>query len=94
MKNRETELLIYQTKDGFTKIDVKLENETLWLNQYQLAELFQTDRTSIGKHIKNIYDSGELSEEATCAKTAQVKQEGKRHVKRDIFYYNLDLTQY
>ncbi len=52
MKNKKTEILIYQTKDGFTRIDVKLENETLWLNQYQLAELFQTDRTSIGKHKK------------------------------------------
>lgn len=91
MKNKKTEILIYQTKDGFTRIDVKLENETLWLNQYQLAELFQTDRTSIVKHIKNIYDSGELSEEATCAKTAQVQQEGTRRVKRDILYYNLDM---
>jgi len=90
MKNR-SELLIYQTEDGITKIDVRLENETVWLNQYQLAELFQTDRTSLVKHIKNIYASGELSEESTCAKIAQVQVEGKRRVTRNINIYNLDL---
>jgi len=91
MKNQKTEILIYQSKDGITKIDVKLENETIWLNQYQLAELFQTDRTSIVKHIKNIYETGELTEEATCAKIAQVQKEGNRKVNRDILYYNLDM---
>jgi hypothetical protein len=91
MKNQKTEILIYQSKDGSTKIDVKLENETIWLNQYQLAELFQTDRTSIAKHIKNIFETGELTEDATCAKIAQVQKEGNRKVTRDIFYYNLDM---
>jgi len=91
MKNQKTEILIYQSKDGITKIDVKLENETIWLNQYQLAELFQTDRTSIVKHIKNIYETDELTEEATCAKIAQVQKEGNRKVTRDILYYNLDM---
>ena len=91
MKNQKTEILIYQSKDGITKIDVKLENETIWLSQYQLAELFQTDRTSIAKHIKNIYETGELLEEATCAKIAQVQKEGNRKVTRDILYYNLDM---
>jgi len=90
MKNQKTEILIYQSKDGTTKIDVKLENETIWLSQYQLAELFQTDRTSIAKHIKNIFETGELTE-ATCAKIAQVQKEGIRKVKRDILYYNLDM---
>jgi len=90
MKNQKTEILIYQSKDGTTKIDVKLENETIWLSQYQLAELFQTDRTSIAKHIKNIFETGELTE-ATCAKIAQVQKEGSRKVKRDILYYNLDM---
>ena len=75
MKKTKTEILIYQSKDGVIKIDARLENETIWLNQYQLAELFQTDRTSIAKHIKNIYESSELAEEATCAKIAQVQKE-------------------
>ena len=91
MKNQKAEILIYQSKDGSTKIDVKLENETIWLNQYQLAELFQTDRTSIVKHIKNIFETGELTEDATCAKIAQVQKEGNRNVTRDILYYNLDM---
>ena len=90
MENR-SEIILYQTTDGATKIDVRLEDETVWLNQNQLETLFQTDRTSIVKHIKNIYESGELSEEATCAKIAQVQQEGKRKVTRKISYYNLDL---
>ncbi len=85
------EILFYQSEDGITKIDVRLENETVWLNQYQLELLFQTDRTSITKHIKNIYESGELSENATCAKIAQVQKEGNRTVTRNIAYYNLDM---
>lgn len=68
-----SEIILYQTSDGTTKIDVRLENETVWLNQNQLETLFQTDRTSIVKHIKNIYESGELSESATCAKITQVQ---------------------
>ncbi len=91
MKNKSTEILIYQSKDGLTRIEVKLENETIWLNQYQLSELFQTDRTYIVKHIKNIYDSGELTENSTCAKITQVQKEGKRSVARDVLYYNLDM---
>ncbi len=91
MKKTKTEILIYQSKDGVIKIDARLENETIWLNQYQLAELFQTDRTSIAKHIKNIYESSELAEDATCAKIAQVQKEGNRKVTRDILYYNLDM---
>src|ERR1035437_3943016 len=86
-----SEIILYQTPDGQIKIDVLLEDETVWLNQNQLEELFQTDRTSIVKHIKNIYESGELSETATCAKIAQVQQEGNRKVTRNIIYYNLDL---
>ena len=86
-----SEIILYQTTDGATKIDVRLEDETVWLNQKQLETLFQTDRTSIVKHIKNIYESGELLEESTCAKIAQVQQEGNRKVTRYISYYNLDL---
>ncbi len=84
-------IVIYQTADGQTSIDVKLENETVWLSQAQMAELFQTDRTSILRHIKNIYKTQELEELPTCAFFAQVRQEGKRTVVRQIPYYNLDV---
>jgi death-on-curing family protein len=70
---------------------VKLNKETVWLNQYQLEELFHTDRTVIVKHIHNIYKTGELDETATCAFFAQVRKEGNRVVKRQIKYYNLDV---
>ena len=70
---------------------MRLEDETVWLNQYQLADLFQTDRSSITKHIKNIYETKELSEDATCAIFAQVQKEGNRTIKRNVQYYNLDL---
>ena len=81
---------IFQSEDGQTQIAVKFEEDTVWLNQYQMADLFNTDRTSILKHLKNIYGSGELEENSTCAKIAQVHQEGKRRVTRDVFHYNLD----
>ena len=86
----ENQFEIYTTKDNETAIEVRFDKETVWLNQYQLAELFSTDRTSILKHLKNIYDSKELDEKATCAKIAQVRQEGKRKVTRQIIHYNLD----
>lgn len=81
------EILLYQTADGKTKIEVVLENETMWLNQYQLADLFQTDRTCIIRHIKRIYATNELSQEATCVKNTRVQNEGKRTVKCEILYY-------
>jgi hypothetical protein len=81
--DNKSEIIIYKTEDGQTKLDVRLENETVWLSQYQLADLFQTDRTSIAKHIKNIYERGELIEESTCAKIAQVQNEGGRSVSRN-----------
>ncbi len=89
--HNDSEILIYQTPNGNTKVDVRLEGETVWLNQYQLADLFQTDRTSIAKHIKNIYETGELIESSTCAKIAQVQKEGNRTINRNILYYNLDI---
>ena len=85
------EIVIYQSEDGKTQLDVKLEGETVWLTQTQMSELFQTDRTVINRHIRNIYKSGELEEEATCAKNAPVRIEGKRTVSRTIPYYNLDM---
>ena len=87
----ENSIVIYQTDDGQTQIDVRLENDTVWLSQAQMAELFLTDRTSIVRHINNIYREDELEREATCAKIAQVQIEGKRHVKRTIAYFNLDM---
>jgi prophage maintenance system killer protein len=84
------EIEIYIAADDRTKIEVRFHGDTVWLNQYQLAELFKTDRTSILKHIKNIYATKELDEESTCAKIAQVRKEGKRQVKREVLHYNLD----
>ena len=78
------------TEDRQTQIDVRLENETVWLTQAQMAELFQKDRTVITRHINNIYRVDELDREATCAKIAQVQTEGKRQVTRTIPYFNLD----
>jgi prophage maintenance system killer protein len=85
------DIIIYQTEDGEIKLDVKMENETVWLTQVQMSELFQTDRTSIVRHINNIYKSHELKIESTCAKIAQVRTEGKRTVTRYIPFYNLDI---
>ena len=87
----ENKIVIYQTEDGQTQIDVRLENDTVWLTQAQMAELFETDRTSIVRHINNIYRIDELERESTCAKIAQVQTEGKREVKRSIPYFNLDM---
>jgi len=87
----ENKIVIYQTEDGQTQIDVRLEDETVWLTQAQMAELFETDRTSIVRHINNIYRIDELERESTCAKIAQVQTEGKREVKRTIPYFNLDM---
>ena len=87
----ENKIIIYQSEDGQTQIDVRLENDTVWLTQAQMAELFQTDRTSIVRHIQNIYRINELDRELTCAKIAQVQTEGKRLVTRTIPYFNLDM---
>ena len=91
MEGPNNQIIIYQTSDGLTQIDVRMENETVWLTQSQMADLFQTDRTSIVRHINNIYKSEELEREATCAKIAQVQIEGKRQVTRSIPYFNLDM---
>lgn len=85
------EIVLYQTADGRTSIDVKLENETVWLSKEQMAVLFERDRTVISRHIKNIFEEGELDEKATCAKNAQVQIEGGRTVTRTFEFYNLDV---
>ena len=87
----ENKIIIYTANDGKTRIDVKLEEETLWLTQTQMCELYQTSRTNVVEHIKHIYEEGELNEEATCRKFRQVRQEGGRIVNREIPFYNLDM---
>ena len=82
---------IYRSQDGSVQLNVKLENETVWLTQSQMADLFGVDRTSIVRHIRNIYKSEELEENSTCAKNAQVRIEGQRQIVREIPYYNLDM---
>jgi hypothetical protein len=81
---------IYKDKDNQTQVEVRFENETVWLSQSQLSELFDTDRTSVLKHLQNIFKTGELAEKQTCAKFAQVQKEGTKTVKRKILHYNLD----
>ena len=85
------EIIIYQTDDGLTHIDVKMEDETVWLTQQQMAELYQTSRTNVVEHITHIYEEGELDEKSTCQKFRQVRQEGNRQVNREMVYYNLDM---
>ena len=89
--DNNNQIVIYQTDDDQTQIDVRLENETIWLTQAQMAELFQTDRTSIVRHINKIYADDELNRDSTCAKIAQVQKEGQRTVRRSIPYFNLDM---
>lgn len=85
------DIIIYQSEDGVTKISVNLQDETVWLSQQQLVELYQTSRTNIVEHIKNIYSEGELRENSTCRKFRQVRNEGGRKVNREIPFYNLDM---
>ena len=85
------EILIYQTNDGQTNIEVKIEDDTVWLTQQQMSELFQTSRTNVVEHIKHIYEEGELDEISTCRNFRQVRKEGNREVTRQIPHYNLDM---
>lgn len=89
--DQNNNIIIYQTEDGETRIEVKLEQETIWLTQQQMCELYQTSRTNIVEHIKHIYEEGELEEDSTCRKFRQVREEGDRTVTREIPFYNLDM---
>ena len=91
MESKLNSIEIYRSKDGTVQFNVKLENESVWLTQSQMAELFGVDRTSIVRHIRNIYKSEELDESSTCAKSAQVRMEGQRQIVREIPLYNLDV---
>lgn len=84
-------IVIYQSSDGSTRIDVRFFDETVWLTQQQMAELFQTSRTNIVEHIRHIYEEGELEEASTCRNFRQVRSEGRRQVTRELPYYNLDM---
>ncbi|HIT68069.1 MAG TPA: virulence RhuM family protein [Candidatus Merdisoma merdipullorum] len=87
----QSNIIMYTTEDGLTKIEVTFDEDTVWLSLDQMAELFQRDKSTISRHIKNIFTEGELRPEATVAKFATVQTEGNRQVTRDIDYYNLDV---
>lgn len=92
MKNDDKgQIIIYQADDGKTNIDVLLEDETVWLTQRQLVELYQSSKANISEHIRNIYDEGELDQESTVRKFRTVQNEGDRTVSREMTYYNLDM---
>ena len=88
---KENKVIIYTTNDGKTKIDVKLEEETLWLTQAQMCELYQTSKSNVSEHIKHIFEEEELTKEATVRKFRIVQMEGSRNVEREVEHYNLDM---
>lgn len=90
-KMAENKVIIYTANDGTTKIDVKLEEDTLWLTQAQMCELYQTSKSNVNEHIKHIFEEGELIKEATVRKFRTVQQEGSRSVEREVEHYNLDM---
>ena len=85
------EVLVYRTEDGTIRLDVRLEDETVWLTQQMMAELFQSSKQNISHHIQAIYEEGELEPEATVKKYLTVRREGNRDVRRELDYYNLDM---
>ena len=85
------EIILYQAADGTSKIEVTLQNETVWLTLDQMAELFQRNKSTISRHVKNILECGELDESSTVAFFATVQNEGGRNVERQIAFYNLDM---
>ncbi len=91
MQENLGEIILYQTEDGQNKIDVRLQDETVWLTQNQLADLFQTTKQNISLHIKNIFEEKELIEQATVKYNLTVQYEGSREVNRNVIYYNLDM---
>ena len=90
LENTFTEFLLYKTPNNQVKVEIFLRDENIWLTQEKIAALFGVDRSVVTKHLKNIFESGELSKEATCANFAQVRDEGGRSVNREIEFYNLD----
>ena len=93
--NENNQIIIYQTEDGQTQVDVRMENDTVWLTQAQMAELFQKDRTVITRHINNVFKDGELNREEVCAKIAHTTRHGAMEGKiqvQEVVFYNLDVV--
>lgn len=86
-----SEILLYQDRDGVIKVDVRLEDETVWLTQAQMCELFQKSKATISEHIKNVFEEGELDAMSTVRNFRTVQKEGTREVERNIDYYNIDV---
>ena len=91
MNNKQNNMMIYEDKDGVTKVSVKFIDEDIWLTKYQIADIYKTTRQNIEQHINNIYHDKELDESSTCKNFLQVQKEGNRNVKRNIDHYNLDM---
>lgn len=91
MEGQKGEIILYQREDGAVQIDVRVEDETVWLTQQQIAELFDTTKQNVNLHIQNIFNEGELLPEATVKKSLTVQKEGAREVRRQLAYYNLDI---
>ena len=91
MNNNDTEIVIYQSEDGHTKVDVRFEDETVWLTQQQLVDLFQTSKSNVSEHIKHIFEEGELEEKQVVRKFRTTGSDGKMY---SIIHYNLDMIIY
>ena len=90
-ENKQNKIVIYKTAKNEVELKVRFEKETVWLNLNQIAYLFGTDKSGISRHIKNVYQSGELKQNSTVAKIATVQMEGGREIKRNVEYFNLDI---
>ena len=90
MSFEQGELILYQSDDGSAVVDVRLKNETVWLSLNQMADLFERDKSVVSRHLRNVFQSGELDREATVAINATVQQEGSREVSRTIEWFNFD----
>lgn len=90
-EEQKGEIIIYQSEEGQPKIEVRLENENVWLTQAQLVELYQSSKSNVSEHIKHIFEEGVLKENSTVRKFRTVRIEGKRNVVRDLEFYNLDM---
>src|SRR5712692_9825940 len=90
-KGNEGDILLYQTEDGATRLEVRFVDESVWLSQAQMAEVFQTTKQNVSLHIRNLFEEGELRREATVKESLTVRQEGKRSVQRQVELYNLDV---
>jgi hypothetical protein len=86
--NNQSEIIIYQTEDGQTKIDVRMENETVWLSLDKMAQLFQRDKSTVSRHIRNVFEEGELDQNSVVANFATTAADGKNYL---VAYYNLDV---